>query len=149
MTAIVRADLKKLLTQNVCVKSLESKKVVIVTADFTTRSDTMLIRYAYGENLIWKTNSNIIPRIGETVILDNIDYANCYRNFKIVNGDKIYTTYRIDELDDVMFTVENVCYIIGEECVVDVTLKDYDYDKIPTNTDFEDYLNNLVKDENE
>lgn len=109
----------------------------------------MLIRYAYGENLIWKTNSNIIPRIGETVILDNIDYANCYRNFKIVNGDKIYTTYRIDELDDVMFTVENVCYIIGEECVVDVTLKDYDYDKISTNTNFEDYLNNLVKDENE
>lgn len=110
----------------------------------------MLIRYAYKDGqLFYKEQSNTIPRIGETIIFncDELDYNNCYHEVKyfMENGKFKATkldTYTIDSLNDEMFRVSDVCYVIGNETFVDVTVTDYDY------SDHGDYLDNLAKDVN-
>lgn len=103
----------------------------------------MLIRYAYDPNgqIFYQHNSNIIPRVGETVIFEGVDYKDCVKKFKIINWEKVeLDEYIIDDIDADIFTVANVCYCIwGEETAVDITLVDADRN---------DYLENLAKDVN-
>lgn len=107
----------------------------------------MLIKYAHNVDgqIFYKHNSNIIPRVGETVIFDAVNYDNCVHEFMFVNNKKVDTDgYIIDNLDTEIFTVVDVCYVLyGDDIEVDVTVKDYDFD----NED-NDYLNNLAKDVN-
>lgn len=106
----------------------------------------MLIRYAYDPSgqIFYKHNSNIIPRVGETVIFEGADYKDCVKKFEFIGDTKVeLDEYIIDDLDSDMFTVTDVCYCIyGEETEVDVTVKDYGSEI------HDDYLESLAKDVN-
>lgn len=108
----------------------------------------MLIRYAYDPNgqIFYQHNSNTIPRVGETVIFEGVDYKDCVKKFEFIGGKKVtLNEYFIDDLDSDMFTVTDVCYCIyGEETEIDITVTDYNYGSEIRN----DYLENLAKDVN-
>lgn len=112
----------------------------------------MLIRYSYkDDSYFYKEHSNIIPRVGETIIFhpEDTNYANYCHDYKYKIKDGIQekielNEYIIDALDDEVFVVDNVCYIIGDETIVDIIVKGYHCYK----DDREDYFNNLAKDVN-
>lgn len=97
----------------------------------------MLIRYSYDPTgqIFYQHNSNIVPRVGETVLFDVVDDKDCFKRFEFVKGKKV---------EEELFTVTDVCYCISaEETEVDVTVMDYDY-----GSDHTEYLENLAKDVN-
>lgn len=108
----------------------------------------MLIRYAYDPNgqIFYKHNSNIIPRVGETVIFEGIDYKDCVKKFEFIGGNKVeLDEYFIDDLDSDVFTVTDVCYCLyDEETEVYVTVIECNYGS----EIHDDYLENLAKDVN-
>lgn len=110
----------------------------------------MLIRYMYGEEgtIFYQEYSNLIPRVGESIIFDEIDYSRCTHKYEIVaNGNNVYTRvynneYIIDDIPE-MLTVTDICYILGnEEPMIDITVENY------FNNDDNDYIENLAKDVN-
>lgn len=111
----------------------------------------MLIRYLYGKEVtvFYQEKSNLVPRVGETIIFDEIDYSRCVKKYEIVvDGNKVYKAYSneyiIDEIPAIL-TVIDVCYELGnEEPTVDITVENY-FNK---HNDNEDYLENLAKDVN-
>lgn len=113
----------------------------------------MLIRYAYKDGFyFYKENSNIIPRIGETIIFhpEDTDYVNYCHDYKYtlakdgILEKTMLDEYVIDALNDDVFIVSNICYVIGDETYVDITVKGYNSDY----SDQEDYFDNLAKDVN-
>ncbi|MBQ0087895.1 MAG: hypothetical protein KBT27_01005 [Prevotellaceae bacterium] len=115
----------------------------------------MLIRYAYGEEgtIFYQEYSNLIPRIGETIIFDEIDYSRCAHKFSVMNnGNNTYTRvygneYIIDDVPE-MLTVIDVCYSLGnEEPIAEITVENY-FDKFNEYHLNDDYMENLAKDVN-